>query len=297
MEQYTFNKEQIEGIMYGYAAHVQQFDIKAITPSEWLSKNAPAQPSPAKAEQEGHWKSMEQEEPKYGMLRFVRGVILNPEPGITNGEKVHTINQFWDIANYRSYTKKWSCEDDNRKVTHWMDIPPIESDTPPVKEAGQPATGAVWVKASDKLPLHRAHWITGKLGSKDNSFLVRINNGYGLADIFDQGDGETVEYMISVKGDQDYYQDQFHLVEWLDESTSPAPTKDGEINEAMIDAIYEGAELWRQEYDDCRKILKELVDLKMVKEFEGKTEEYKERQPLAWMAAIEFLNVYQHLGE
>lgn len=76
-----------------------------------------------------------------------------------------------------------------------------------------------------------------------------------------------------------------------------APAKDGEINEAMIDAIYEGAELWRQEYDDCRKILKELVDLKMVKEFEGKTEEYKERQPLAWMAAIEFLNVYQHLGE
>lgn len=47
MEQYTFNKEQLVDIMYGYAAHVDHFDTKAISPSDWLSRHAPTQTSPA----------------------------------------------------------------------------------------------------------------------------------------------------------------------------------------------------------------------------------------------------------
>jgi hypothetical protein len=56
----------------------------------------------------------------------------------------------------------------------------------------------------------------------------------------------------------------------------------------------EGAELWKAEYDNCRAILTELVYLKTLKESKGKTEEYEQRQPLAWIAAKKFLEKYQH---
>lgn len=64
--------------------------------------------------------------------------------------------------------------------------------------------------------------------------------------------------------------------------------------EAMANAMAEGADLWQREYDNCRAILRQLVELKLVKEKEGKTEVYQRRQPLAWKAAIEFLDKYQH---
>lgn len=57
MEQYTFNKEQLEAIMYGYAAHVEQYNTKAISALNWLSKYGPAQtlssPSPVEVDMDG----------------------------------------------------------------------------------------------------------------------------------------------------------------------------------------------------------------------------------------------------
>jgi len=78
------------------------------------------------------------------------------------------------------------------------------------------------------------------------------------------------------------------------ETASPSDTGEEAINDAMIDAVYEGAALWQQEYDDCRKRLQELVALKLLKDTAGKTNEYESRQPIAWQEAIEFLNKYQH---
>jgi len=98
-----------------------------------------------------------------------------------------------------------------------------------------------------------------------------------------------VAFVNPITIDRDYW--ILGEMEWLDESA------DHSIKDAMIDAIYEGAELWKQEYDDCRKRLQELVTLKTMKDTEGKTEEYQKRQPIAWQDAIEFLSQYQHLGE
>jgi hypothetical protein len=53
-------------------------------------------------------------------------------------------------------------------------------------------------------------------------------------------------------------------------------------------------ESWKAEYDNCRSILKTLVDLKELKDKYGKTALYNERQPLAWDAAKKFLENYQH---
>ena len=62
----------------------------------------------------------------------------------------------------------------------------------------------------------------------------------------------------------------------------------------IIAAISEGSEQWRAEYDNCREILKELVNLKVLKDSKGKTEYYLQNQPLLWEKAIKFLDQYQH---
>jgi hypothetical protein len=46
MEQYTLNKEQLESIMYGYAAHIEQYGKNGMSPSDWFSRYGPATPSP-----------------------------------------------------------------------------------------------------------------------------------------------------------------------------------------------------------------------------------------------------------
>lgn len=84
---------------------------------------------------------------------------------------------------------------------------------------------------------------------------------------------------------------------YLDETVSSSDTREEPFDQAMVDAVYEGAALWQQEYDACRKVLQELVTLKMVKDKEGKTEEYQQRQPEAWKVAVNFLNEYQHFVE
>lgn len=66
----------------------------------------------------------------------------------------------------------------------------------------------------------------------------------------------------------------------------------------IIYGIEEGSENWKSEYDNCRTILKELVDLKIMKEnlYKGNPDgkEYAERKPKAWEAAKKFLENYQH---
>jgi hypothetical protein len=64
--------------------------------------------------------------------------------------------------------------------------------------------------------------------------------------------------------------------------------------ELFSSAIAEGGELWKDEYDNCRQVLIELVELKRIKDEQGKTEDYATRQPKAWQAAKEFLSKYQH---
>jgi hypothetical protein len=62
----------------------------------------------------------------------------------------------------------------------------------------------------------------------------------------------------------------------------------------IIAGLEEGSELWKAEYENCRAILTELVYLKTLKDTKGKTDEYEQRQPLAWIAAKKFLEKYQH---
>lgn len=64
--------------------------------------------------------------------------------------------------------------------------------------------------------------------------------------------------------------------------------------EAIINAVYEGAEQWEEEYYDCRDILERLVELKNLKDKEGKTDFYKQIQPLLWDEAKQFLKNHQH---
>ena len=70
-------------------------------------------------------------------------------------------------------------------------------------------------------------------------------------------------------------------------------------SEFIISGLNEAADNWKAEYDNCRAILKELVDLKIMKEnlYKGNPDgkEYAERKPLAWEAAKKFLESYQHL--
>lgn len=75
--------------------------------------------------------------------------------------------------------------------------------------------------------------------------------------------------------------------------------------ELITKGTIEGAEQWKAEYDNCRKILEELVFLKNLKD--GNIEAiktlpdnipygqiYNQRKPLAWQAAKDFLKEYQH---
>jgi hypothetical protein len=64
--------------------------------------------------------------------------------------------------------------------------------------------------------------------------------------------------------------------------------------DSIIYGLEEGCESWKAEYDNCRAILSELVEVKKIKDDKGETIEYLTRQPEAWKAAKEFLMNYQH---
>lgn len=76
-----------------------------------------------------------------------------------------------------------------------------------------------WIKVSDRPPLHKAHWITGKYGTHDNDFPVRMNGVYSMANIFDdaQAGSSQPKFMISINSIGNFYADRFHEIEWLNE--------------------------------------------------------------------------------
>lgn len=82
--------------------------------------------------------------------------------------------------------------------------------------------------------------------------------------------------------------------------------EEGDEKNLIIQGLEEGAELWKQEYDNCRAILQELADLKVIKDKIDNmppyqqglnsimVEDYKRKKPLVWERAKEFLKTYQH---
>lgn len=63
-------------------------------------------------------------------------------------------------------------------------------------------------------------------------------------------------------------------------------------HEAIVNALDEGAEMWRADYQNCKikfdeamTALEELVELKNIKESSGETEDYLKRKPKAWERA------------
>lgn len=76
-----------------------------------------------------------------------------------------------------------------------------------------------WIKASERLPLHRAHWNTLKLGAHDNDFPVRMNGRYSMANIYDEAKiaASEPDYMLKFEG-KEHHEEYFPDIEWLDES-------------------------------------------------------------------------------
>jgi hypothetical protein len=84
-----------------------------------------------------------------------------------------------------------------------------------------PQQGAVWVKATSGLPLHKAFWnMPGEHNNNECYFPVRIDgHRYRVGEIFDDrqaGAPDPIYYFV-INGD-DYYDKDFHRIEWLDES-------------------------------------------------------------------------------
>lgn len=93
----------------------------------------------------------------------------------------------------------------------------------------------------------------------------------------------------------DYNKDMFFA--FLAGSAHSSASVEGLVEEKdlIIQGLEEGSEAWKAEYDNCRSILKELVDLKVMKDtFGSSIEGYEDRKPLAWEAAKKFLEKYQH---
>lgn len=71
-------------------------------------------------------------------------------------------------------------------------------------------------------------------------------------------------------------------------------TEEVESLKSQLHAVYEGADQWKQECNDARSLLQQLWELKVVKNREGKTEAYQQRQPKVWEKVEKFLSKYQH---
>lgn len=69
------------------------------------------------------------------------------------------------------------------------------------------------------------------------------------------------------------------------------------INEASIFGCWQStfSSMPTEDIFTIHILLQELVDLKMIKDTQGKTDDYANRQPIAWKQAIEFLKQFQHL--
>lgn len=161
-------------------------------------------------------------------------------------------------------------------------------------ESGTPATlaepveGMRWVKASDQVPSifdsHERHYrVDGK--KVDGGRFYKSPNG---------------DFVFEYRHLSGFITDaDLSSVEWLDESSTPS-AREAELERevesmvAQLHAVYEGADQWKQEYNDARSLLQQLWELKFVKNREGKTEAYQQRQPKVWEKVELFLSSYQH---
>lgn len=83
-----------------------------------------------------------------------------------------------------------------------------------------PGGGMRWVKASKGLPLHRAFWnMPGKHNNNECYFPVRIDGfKYRVGEIYDnrqEGAPDPIYYFV-IDG-KDWFEKDFHRIEWLDE--------------------------------------------------------------------------------
>lgn len=138
--------------------------------------------------------------------------------------------------------------------------------------------GAEWARGR-AFPAEDGPWkyeVHHNQGPEDSNDWITITDGKVILHFDQHQDEDGEEKMIALLN-------QLKAKIWY------------ENPDAHIAGYYrENAAMWQKEYDECRKLLYTLVGLKMVKEHEGRTPEYQERQPKAWEAAIEFLNKYQH---
>ncbi len=96
----------------------------------------------------------------------------------------------------------------------------------------RPAGSNVWVRASDQLPLHKAFWnMPGEHNNNECYFPVRIDgHKYRVGEIYDERQAGAPDpiYMMVINGD-DYYEKDFHRIEWLCESNEqPFEQKESE---------------------------------------------------------------------
>lgn len=80
---------------------------------------------------------------------------------------------------------------------------------------------AAWALASDRLPLHKAFWnMPGQHNNNECYFPVRIDGlRYRVGEIFDNREAGAPDpiYYFFIDG-KDYFEKDFHRIEWLDES-------------------------------------------------------------------------------
>lgn len=163
--------------------------------------------------------------------------------------------------------------------------------------ASQFKCGVRWVKASERLPEDKK--IKHGIKSCSGFYYCRCkDDSVGLFQ-FKSHWGEFRDIILGCECKK--YEEEIVDVEyWLDESPCSCTEEMVRYKEALeekdliIQGIGEGAEQWKSEYDNCREILKILVELKRIKDTEGKTEFYETNQPLAWDTAKKFLEKYQH---
>jgi predicted transcriptional regulator YdeE len=106
------------------------------------------------------------------------------------------------------------------------------------------AQSALWVKFSERVPLHKAFWNIEDGFKKDCSFPIRINGDYyGMGDLYDnrqEGAPDPIYYIV-VRGDgAEYFSDAFHRFEWLDDES--------------------GATDWKAKFDEEKALTESLVE-------------------------------------
>lgn len=108
------------------------------------------------------------------------------------------------------------------------------------------------------------------------------------------------KFTLKLRENKDEKRDWVYRYDQLRESKNMMDSINQLVEEAITEkdliiyGIEEGAEQWKAEYDNCRAILQMLVELKRVKDTEGKNEFYETNQPITWEAAKKFLEKYQH---